>query len=223
MRHAKCAVSFSDGCVGQLLAEAKRLNPSKESNMATKSARGRSAAKRATARKSATRKSAAKSAGRKSSANRRARSVPQDALALLRADHDAVLDLFRQFEKADGSEEKQQLADEICQELKIHTTIEEEIFYPEVRGGKSAGKAEDALDEAQVEHDGAKKLIAEIENSQAGAELFDAQVTVLSEYIKHHVKEEYDSIFPAARKSGVDLREMGERLRARKEELKGGQ
>jgi hemerythrin superfamily protein len=146
----------------------------------------------------------------------------QDALALLRADHDAVLELFDRYESARRQEQKQKLADQICMELKIHTMIEEEIFYPEVREaqGEEAG---DALDEATVEHDGAKKLIAEIEASEAGAEMFDAQIKVLGEYVRHHVKEEYRSIFPEAKKSGIDLDEMGARLRARKKELKAEQ
>ncbi|HEX6832495.1 MAG TPA: hemerythrin domain-containing protein, partial [Rudaea sp.] len=149
-----------------------------------------------------------------------ASSGAQDALALLRADHDAVLELFDRYEDSDDNAEKSELAQEICQELTIHTTIEEEIFYPEVREAQGDEKTEDSLDEAKVEHDGAKKLIADIEGSDPDDELFDAKIKVLSEYIKHHVKEEYSSIFPAARKSGVDLKEMGERLRMRKEELK---
>lgn len=153
---------------------------------------------------------------------RKSRSASQDALALLRADHDAVLELFEKFESASRTEQKQKLADQICSELTIHTTIEDEIFYPEVRQAQG-DDADDALDEAEVEHDGAKKLIAEIEASEAGAELFDAQLKVLGEYVKHHVKEEYRSIFPAAKKSGLDLDEMGERLKARKKELKAEQ
>jgi|AAFX01.1.fsa_nt_gi hemerythrin superfamily protein len=150
----------------------------------------------------------------------RSRRSSQDALALLRADHDAVLQLFEKFEAATRRDQKQKLADQICTELTIHATIEEEIFYPEIREAQPVEDIDGKLDEADVEHDGAKKLIAEIESSEAGAEMFDAQLKVLSEYIKHHVKEEYRGIFPAARKADIDLDEIGQRLRARKKELK---
>ena len=99
----------------------------------------------------------------------------------------------------------------------MHTQIEEEIFYPEERGEVD----DDMLDEAYVEHDGAKKLIAEIEGMKPSDEYYDAKVKVLSEYIKHHVKEEEQpgGIFAQAKKGDEDLEEMGERLKARKEEL----
>lgn len=162
------------------------------------------------------------SSGATRATSRRSRTASQDALALLRSDHDAVLQLFDKYESARRTEQKQKLAEQICSELTIHTTLEEEIFYPAIRQAQGED-AEDALDEAAVEHDGAKKLIEEIRASQAGADMFDAQIKVLSEYIKHHVKEEYRSIFPQAKKSGVDLEAMGERLQARKKELKNGQ
>src|SRR6185312_9968817 len=150
-----------------------------------------------------------------------ARAGSQNALTLLRADHDAVLELFDKFQSASRKDQKQKLADQICTELTIHTMIEEEIFYPSIR--EAQGEEADALDEALVEHDGAKKLIEEIENGQAGDEMFDAQIKVLSEYIKHHVKEEYREIFPAARKADLDLDELGAQLMARKKELKAQQ
>ena len=149
------------------------------------------------------------------------RSGSQNALTLLRADHDAVLELFDKFESASRKDQKQKLADQICAELTIHTMIEEEIFYPSIR--EAQREESGALDEALVEHDGAKKLIEAIENGQAGDEMFDAQIKVLSEYIKHHVKEEYREIFPAARKADVDLDELGAQLTARKKELKAQQ
>ena len=142
-----------------------------------------------------------------------------DALALLRADHVNVTGLFEQFEAARSANQKQKIAAQICDELKVHAQLEEEIFYPELRAATDTNDANDLLDEANVEHDGAKKLIAEIEASAPEDELFDARVKVLSEYIKHHVKEEQNNIFPAARKSELDLKEMGLRLKARKEEL----
>jgi len=144
----------------------------------------------------------------------------QDALALLRADHDAVLELFEKFRAAKRSDQKQKLAEQICTELKIHTAIEEEIFYPEVRDAQPVENTDLRLDEALVEHDGAKKLIAEIEGSDAGDEMFAARMQVLCEQVTHHIKEEYKCIFPAARKADIDLEELGARLRARKQDLK---
>lgn len=142
-----------------------------------------------------------------------------DAIAMLKEDHRKVEDLFEQFEKARGDDRKQKLAEEICMELIIHTMIEEEIFYPALRD-KIEG---DVLDEAYVEHDGAKLLIAELLQSGPSADFFDAKVTVLSEEIKHHVKEEErpsSGMFAQAKSAGVDLTGLGERLRQRKEELK---
>ena len=143
-----------------------------------------------------------------------------DAIALLKADHATVSALFEQFEKAGDKAlaKKLKLARTICNELKVHTQIEEEIFYPAVEA--ALPKEKDLLDEAEVEHDGARKLIAEIDRMQPGDDLFDAKVTVLSEYIKHHVKEEHTEMFPKVKKTGLDLRELGMRLAFRKEELK---
>ena len=117
-------------------------------------------------------------------ASGRRRAKPQDAIQLLRADHRKVQDLFDQFEKARGDDRKAELAQEICTELKVHAQIEEEIFYPAAR---EVLKEQDLIDEAAVEHASAKDLIAQIEQAQIGDELFDAKVTVLGEYIKHHV------------------------------------
>jgi hemerythrin superfamily protein len=144
----------------------------------------------------------------------------QDALALLRADHDAVLELFEKFRAAKRGDQKQKLAEQICTELKIHTAIEEEIFYPEVRDAQPVENTDLRLDEALVEHDGAKKLIAEIENGDADEDMFAARMQVLCEQVTHHIKEEYRCIFPAARKADIDLEELGARLRARKQDLK---
>jgi hemerythrin superfamily protein len=154
---------------------------------------------------------------------RKRRAASEDALALLRADHDAVLELFDKYQASRRKEQKQKLAEQICLELTVHATIEEEIFYPELRQAEPIESIDDILNEADVEHDGAKKLIAEIEASNVDDEKFDARIKVLSEYIKHHVKEEYRCIFPAARKAGLDLDEMAARLRTRKEQLKSEQ
>jgi hemerythrin superfamily protein len=141
-----------------------------------------------------------------------------DAVALLKADHRQVEQWFKEFESARSSTKKQQLATNICNALKVHTEIEEEIFYPAFL---KATKDEDMHHEAIVEHDGAKKLIAEIEASSPADDYFDAKVTVLSEMIKHHVKEEEQpsGMFAEAKKSHMDLEELGRELAARKSEL----
>lgn len=145
--------------------------------------------------------------------------IDTDANHVLAADHRAVEALFEQFEKARGSERKAKIAAQICTELKIHAQIEEEIFYPALKGKID----DDLLKEAYVEHDGAKILINDIAASGPSDKYFEAKVTVLSEEIKHHVKEEekqHDNMFQQARAADVDLDALGERMLARKEELK---
>jgi hemerythrin superfamily protein len=142
----------------------------------------------------------------------------QDALTLLSADHRKVEDLFEQFEQASGDGRKEKIAREICTELKVHAMIEEEIFYPALRGKIE----EDALDEAYVEHDGAKVLINDIEAARPDDDFYDAKVKVLQEEIEHHVKEEEKmngNIFQQARAADVDLEALGEQMAARKAEL----
>ena len=141
-----------------------------------------------------------------------------DAVALLKADHRKVEDIFAQFEKASGKDRKEKLARQACLELKVHAQIEEEIFYPACEGKIE----EDLLKEAYVEHDSAKVLINEIEAGGADEEFYDAKVKVLSELIEHHVKEEeqrLEGMFAQARKAGLDMDELGEELAARKAEL----
>lgn len=139
------------------------------------------------------------------------------AITLLKKDHRQVEEWFDEYEQLEAEAEKLDLFKKIALALKVHTRIEEEIFYPEERGDVE----DDMLDEAQVEHDSAKKMIAEIEAMKPGDELYDAKVKVLGEYIKHHVKEEEQpgGIFAQAKKGEEDLEEMGERLKSRKEEL----
>ena len=146
----------------------------------------------------------------------------QDAIALLKADHRQVEEWFGQFEKARDADRKQKLATQICNALKVHTTIEEEIFYPAFL---EAVDDSDLHHEAIVEHNGAKKLIAEIEASSPDDDYFDAKVTVLSEMIKHHVKEEEqrDGMFAKARASDMDLQALGEQMATRKAELESEQ
>jgi hemerythrin superfamily protein len=142
----------------------------------------------------------------------------QDAVALLKADHRKVEELFAQYEKASGDGRKQKIAEEICMELTVHATIEEEIFYPACEGKVE----EDLIKEAYVEHDGAKILIAEIEAGGPGDEFYDAKVKVLQEQIEHHVEEEeqrVEGMFSQARKAGVDMDALGAELAARKAEL----
>lgn len=141
---------------------------------------------------------------------------PQDAIALLKADHREVKKMFQEFEKTEGDAEKQALASNICAALKVHTQIEEEIFYP---AAYDVLEEDDLLDEAEVEHASAKDLIAQIEGSSPSEPLYDAKVKVLGEYIDHHVQEEEKELFPECRDSGMDLKALGEQLRARKAEL----
>lgn len=140
-----------------------------------------------------------------------------DAIALLKADHRTVEDLFGAYEKAKTDDQKEDIVEEICLELSIHAMVEEEIFYPACDEAVESN----LMNEAYVEHDGAKSLIAEL--LSAGDDGFrDAKVTVLSEMIKHHVKEEEqrDGIFAQAKKSALDLAELGDRIRARQQELR---
>jgi hypothetical protein len=141
-----------------------------------------------------------------------------DAIALLKADHRAVEDLFEKFEKAGGSGVKAKIAKQICTELKIHAMIEEEIFYPAFRGKIE----DDTLDEAYVEHDGAKVLINDILAGSPDDDFYDAKVTVLSEEIRHHVHEEEmrsEGMFAQCRDTGVDLVKLRDDMLARKKEL----
>jgi hemerythrin superfamily protein len=142
----------------------------------------------------------------------------QDAIALLKADHRQVEEWFKQFESTRSEGRKESLAQKVCQALKVHTQIEEEIFYPAFL---EATEDKDTHHEAEVEHDGAKKLIAEIESAGPQDDYYDARMKVLSEMIKHHVKEEEQrgGMFAEARESGMDLKALGEQLAARKAEL----
>lgn len=141
---------------------------------------------------------------------------PQEATAMLRADHKLVSGLFEEFESARSGAKKRALAAQICAELTIHAEIEEEIFYPAV---KKALKDKELVPEATVEHATMKELIAQIEAVHADDELWEARVKVLGEYVKHHVKEEQNEMFPKARKSKLDMAELGAMMRQRKEEL----
>ena len=170
----------------------------------------------------ATSKTTAKSAG-KSKGKSRATTAP-DALDKLKSDHDAVNDLFDEYEDkkdAMSAPEKKKMVSEICMELMVHTQIEEEIFYPAVRGVAN-DDLDELLDEAEVEHAGVKDLVAQLEGDRTEAELYDAKVTVLGEQVKHHAGEEEKEMFPKLKKSELDLEALGQQLTLRAEELKAG-
>ncbi len=141
---------------------------------------------------------------------------PVDAIKLLKGDHKEVKGYFKEYADLEDDAEKQALADKICLALTVHAQIEEEIYYPATR---EAIDDDDLLDEAEVEHASAKQLIAEIKAMKAGDRLFDAKVTVLGEYIDHHVEEEENEMFPESRDSDLDLKALGARLADRKAEL----
>jgi hemerythrin superfamily protein len=155
---------------------------------------------------------------RKRVAKQRATLPATDAIALLKADHRQVTEWFEQFQKSRAPRQKASLAERICAALRVHTQIEEEIFYPAFL---EATDEKDIHHEAEVEHNGAKKLIAEIEQSGPEDDYFDAKLKVLSEMIKHHVNEEEKrgGMFAEARSSKLDLRQLGEQLAARKAQL----
>jgi hypothetical protein len=141
-----------------------------------------------------------------------------DAISILRADHRRVEEMFKEFERAHGERSKAEIAAEICEELKVHTQVEEELFYPAAR---RVLDAQDLLDEAEVEHASAKSLIEEIEGMEPGEHLYDAKVTVLGEYVRHHIKEEQKELFPQVKETDLDLKELGAQIEQRKGELLG--
>jgi hemerythrin superfamily protein len=141
-----------------------------------------------------------------------------DAIDMLKQDHDRVERAFRDFEKMDRQDAGgcRRLIEAVCEELKTHTALEEEIFYPAVR---EAIQDEDLMNEAAVEHETASMLIEQLENMGTDDPNYFATFTVLGEYVRHHIKEEQGEMFPAAKRAKVDLAALGERMRARKEEL----
>jgi len=166
-----------------------------------------------------TSKSSSKSA--KTSHRGSAKASTSDAIQILTEDHKKVKEMFEEFEslreEAELDEEAiQMLVETACAELTLHAQVEEEIFYPAAR---EAIDDMDLLDEAEVEHGSARQLITELAAMQPGDDLYDAKFTVLGEYVKHHVKEEENELFPKIRKSDMDLEEVGAQLAARKEEL----
>ncbi|QYF93764.1 hemerythrin domain-containing protein [Massilia sp. PAMC28688] len=142
----------------------------------------------------------------------------RDALEVLRAEHARIKSLFRDFDNLpadddDDDQRKAELVDDICYELAVHAMIEEEIFYPAVRAG--AGQQE-LMDEADIEHAGARELISQLEIMYPGDDHFDAIVTVLGEEMAHHMDKEESAMFAAARAAGIDLQILGSQLAARR-------
>jgi hemerythrin superfamily protein len=144
----------------------------------------------------------------------------QDAVALLTADHRAVEQLFEQYQGTSDQTQKSELAHKICVELTVHSMLEEELFYPACR---EKGVEHDALDEAQVEHDGVKVLVSDLVTNSVSAPFYDAKVKVLGDYVKHHVAEEEragDGIFAKASAAGVDMSALGQQISQRKPQVK---
>jgi len=142
------------------------------------------------------------------------------ALELLKRDHAEVDSMFKQYEDAVDAGDKASkaaLAAGICDALTVHATVEEEIFYPAVRRGD--GETRDLVDEAAVEHQSLKDIIGRLQSTTLADPLYDAGVKVLSEYVKHHVKEEEDELFPMVGKMDIDLEKLGAQIQARKLEL----
>ena len=138
-----------------------------------------------------------------------------DAITLLKQDHEAVRQMFEEFEKAD-EDRKFELAAEICQALTVHATIEEEIFYPQVR---EAIEAEDMMLEAEIEHDTVKNLIERVQEGEVDETQLSAMIKVMNEYVNHHVNEEQRRMFPRVKRSDIDLEALGKELLERKTEL----
>ena len=147
------------------------------------------------------------------------KSKPASALAVLMEDHDYVKKSYRQFQKLDPEEDREELqalVKQVLAALKAHTEIEEQIFYPALR---RALKDKDLLEEAAVEHDSAKTLIRQLSRMKPSSPKYAATFTVLCEYVEHHVKEEENEMFPKARRARVNLQALGKKLMARKARL----
>ena len=151
-----------------------------------------------------------------SRASQAARLASPNAIELLKRDHREVEGYFEEYEDLTDGDAKAELAEKICSALTMHMQIEEEIFYPQAR---DATGDDDLLDEALVEHGGAKHLIEEIQSMEPGEDLYDAKIRVLSEQIKHHVEEEEGELFPEVERSKIDVGQVGKEIADRKNEL----
>jgi hemerythrin superfamily protein len=141
----------------------------------------------------------------------------KNAIDMLTADHDKVKELFDQFEEAENARTKRKIVKEALQELNVHATLEEEIFYPAVRN--EIEDEEDIMNEADEEHHVAKVLIAELENMKGTEDHYEAKFTVLGECVRHHIKEEEGEMFPKAKDTDIDFDALGERMFRRKQQL----
>ncbi|MDO8298164.1 hemerythrin domain-containing protein [Lacisediminimonas sp.] len=143
--------------------------------------------------------------------------IETNALDLLMDDHKNVRKMFKEFERVHAKaspEDKQELVDQICAELMMHTTVEEEIFYPAAR---AAIEDDDLMNEAEVEHASARDLIEQIQLMDPSDPMYDAKVTVLGEYVDHHVQEEEKEMFPKVKKAKLNLDAIGEEILEAKE------
>ncbi len=140
-----------------------------------------------------------------------------DAISMLKDDHRKVEGLFKQYESADDKRSKGSIARQICEELDVHAKIEESVFYPAAK--REVKEARDAINEGFVEHSAVKRLVKEIQAMAPTDEMFDAKVTVLIEFVKHHVREEENEMFPKITESDLDLKALGDRLAQAKERL----
>jgi hemerythrin-like domain-containing protein len=155
-------------------------------------------------------------------AKNRSNADQQDAIDLLIEDHEKVDKLFKEFEDADrdDDETRSRIVEQACMELKVHSMLEQEVFYPAIRAEVEDDEDEDLLNEAEVEHSTVDELVAKVEGLEAGDPLWAAHFTVLSEYVKHHVEEEEKEMFPRVRKmKELDLEELGNEMKERKESL----
>ena len=214
------------GEAGTLAADVEKLFA--ERGVAAKKAPAKKAAANGGAAEPAISKSVAKKSAspatkavdapaRKAAAKKAAKPVRiPDAIGLLRADHKRVNDLFEQFEKTRSANKKKSIVAKICLEMTVHAQIEEEIFYPAV---KAALRDKELVPEASVEHASVKDLIAQVRDVEPDGEMYDARVTVMGEFIRHHVKEEQNEMFPKAKKTRLDMVALGEQLYARQQEL----
>jgi hemerythrin-like domain-containing protein len=148
--------------------------------------------------------------------NKRAGGRQPEAIAMLIEDHQNVQKMFKTFERTEDQQKQQQLATEICNELTVHTQLEEQVFYPAAR---EALEESDLIDEASVEHQVAKQLIEKIKQSRPHDEEYCALVTVLGEYVNHHIQEEQNELFPQLKKTAIDFDALGEEMRQKKQEL----
>jgi hemerythrin superfamily protein len=216
---------------GRRKATKKRAKAATRRSTTRKAATRKTSRKKSTARRGSARQSPAQRMARRAGGNPLAAPAEEmmeklemerpsgDALELLEQDHREVETMFEEFEDLEDDNEKVELSRKICAALTVHAEVEESVFYPRAR---KAVDEPDLLDEAQVEHNSAKLLIAEILAMRPKDKLFDAKVKVLGEYIKHHVQEEENELFPKLRDSDMDLDSVGKKMMQQKMNIVSG-